>query len=324
MADENATACTNCGAPLKEGAAFCTKCGAAAATTASPPAPPGPPIPPTAAPMAGGEVPTAPMPAAYPQAGVAPMAPPKRSKAPLIIGIFGGLLVIGGIVVLILFLTVWKGGSSGGTGTPQALAEKYMSAMEKGDATAYMDCFEPDYFTSQGGQIMEDMGIDIKKMLEMSFEYIEVKFDGVKLDVESETGSKAVVVTTAGTVDLSFMGMGDTLDLAKEPLEFNMVKNNGRWYLAEDPMPTDLGVDGSFDSLDNEDFNLDDMNLEDLENLLPEELNLEDLQDLLPEDINLDDLQNMDQQDLDQLFKELEQWMQQEGIPQDGTTSGPV
>jgi zinc-ribbon domain len=328
MADENATSCTNCGAPLKEGASFCTNCGAAAAVTTPPPAPPAPPIPPPGVPVAGGEVPTAPMPAVYPEAGVAPMAPRKRSKAPLIIGIFGGLLVIGGVVVLILFLTVWSGGSSGGgTGTPQALAEKYMSAMEKGDVDAYMDCFQSDYFSSAGSSIMEDMGIDVKKMLEMGFQYVDVKFTGVKLNTQSEKGDTAVVVTTGGTVDISVMGMGDTVDLAQQPMTFNMVKTNGRWYLTEDPMPSDLGTGNIFQDQSSNDFNLNDinpneLNLQDLQNLLPQDMNLQDLQNLLPEDFNLNDLQNMSQEDLDQLLQELEQWLQQNGTPPSTSTPG--
>jgi hypothetical protein len=237
------------------------------------------------------------------------MAPPKRGKAPLIAGIVGGLLILGGIVVLVLFLAVWRGGG-GGTGEPAALAEKYMNAMEKGDAQAYMDCFEPEFFSMEDNPIMEGMDIDIKKLLEMSFQLMDMKFIGVELKVESQKGDSATVVTTAGTMRVSAMGMEEEVDLAEDPLKFDMVKDDGRWYLTEDPTQGMVGPQMDLKDQDTGDFNPGDLN--------PGGLNPEDL---IPRDLNPEDLENLNEEDLNRLMQELEQWMQEEGIPQEDTTT---
>jgi hypothetical protein len=303
MEGNNEKTCANCGSPVKEGAAFCTKCGAAQAAPVEGAA---------AAPGAG--VPGAPMPAA------APMAPAKRSKAPMIIGIVGGALVLCAIAVLVLWLAVWRDGGGGAAGSddPIGLAEKYIQSLEKGDIDSYMECFEGDFFVDEmkNNPFLEEMGLtedDIKEYAEMAFEMMEVDFKEYALELESETKDKATVVTTSGTVVVSVFGMEEEVDLADDPLEFNMVKKDGRWYLVENPMGMTMGTDMDFDM---EDIVPEDLNLEDLENLLPEDLNIEDLENLLPEDLNLEDL---NVEDLDQLLEELERLM--EDMPQGQGTS---
>ena len=250
--------CSNCGAPLKEGASFCTKCGAAVppAAGAPPPSPPSealPAAPPEETPQEGAA-------AVPPPAPPAPGAPEaKRSKIPLILGIVGGVLIVGGIVALVLFLTLWSGNGEGAD-TPQALAQKYMNAVEKGDVDAYMACFPPDFFSD--GMFMEELGIDIEDMLEASFQFLSVKFDGVSLEVESETGSGAVVVTTGGTLLLDTFGMEGETDLAEQPLEFMMAKENGTWYLEEDPLQAVTGTGIDLDLEELEDLDLDNFDLQ--------------------------------------------------------------
>jgi ketosteroid isomerase-like protein len=262
--------------------------------------------------------------------GVPPQAPAKKSKAPLLIGILGGLLLVGGIVVLILFLTVWKGGgTAGGTDTPVALAEKYIKAMENKDVDAYMDCFDPSYFSTEDNPILEEMGMDVKKMLEMSFQYIEVRFKGVELKVQSEKGDSAVVVTTAGSLSMSFMGMGEEIDLSDEAMEFDMVKKSGRWYLTKDPLPTGMSMEGGVDEYFDQDTGTDNMeeflpeefDTEDLMDLLPEDFNLQELEELLPEGFSLEDLENMDLDDLRRLLEELEPYLE-EMMPESNSGGG--
>lgn len=261
MEGETNGKCTNCGAPLKEGASFCSKCGAAvapaaAAAAAAPPSgePPSPP----------GEAPPAP-----PREGAVAVPPPapgapeaRRSKVPLVLGIIGGVLVVGGIVALVLFLTLWSGNGEGAD-TPQALAQKYMDAVEKGDVDAYMACFPPDFF--EDGPFMEELGIDIKDILEASFQFLDVEFDGVSLEVGSETDNRAAVVTTGGTMLVDTFGMGGETDLADQPLEFMMVSENGTWYLEEDPLQavTGGGIDLDLEELENLDLDELDLQLED-------------------------------------------------------------
>lgn len=250
--------CQNCGAVVKEEASFCTSCGAAItqAEGAAPAPPPGetPPVPPAGAPP-----PTPPgaaeaVPHAAPPPPVIPVA--KRSKVPLVLGIVGGLLVVVGIAVLVLFLTVWSGGGEG-AGTPDALAKKYMQALEKGDVDAYIACFPPEYFENM--PFMEEMGIDIKEMVEASLQFIDVKYEGVVLKTESESGDRVVMVTTEGTMHIDTFGMQQEIDLAEEPLEFTMEKDGGNWYLTEDPMRNITGFGNDLDLENLEDFDLEDL-----------------------------------------------------------------
>jgi hypothetical protein len=323
MVDEVQKTCPSCGAPLKEGASFCTNCGTALtapeaaaaaagevtsateAPAAAPPAaaaapPPAQPVvPPPVPPPAGEGAPEAPMP------GVAPVVPGKRSKAPLLVGIIGGVLVVAGIVVLVLWLAVWKDGGGGGASEPMALAQKYMDSLKAGDIDAYMDCFEEDFFLNEmkNSPFTQDLSEDdIKQFAQMAFEMMDVNFEGVKLEVKSEKGNQATVVTTSGTASVSVMGMEEKLDLTEQPLEFNMTKKNGTWYLTENPM----GSTGTSTDFGNS-TGLEDLNMQDLEQLLPEDLNMEDLKDLLPEDLNLEDL-NIE--DLEQLLRDLEKQLE--------------
>jgi ketosteroid isomerase-like protein len=174
-----------------------------------------------------------------------PVTPPRRGRFALVAGICGGLLIVAGVVVLVLFLTVWKS-SGGGAGDPLALAEKYVSAMEKGDVEAYFDCFPPEYFSMQDNPLLEGMDIDIKGLLKTAFNMMDVKFKNLKLELESEKGDQASVVSTSGTLLIAVMGVEQETDLAEDPLEFEMVKQDGRWYLTNDPMPTAWGQEFNF------------------------------------------------------------------------------
>ena len=109
---------------------------------------------------AAGEEPPAP--------GYAPGPPPRKSKAALLVGLIGGVLVVAGIVVLVLWLTMWRDGG-GGTDEPIALAEKYISAMEKGQPDAYLACFEEGFLEDTRSQ-----GMDMR-IAEESFEMMTVR-----------------------------------------------------------------------------------------------------------------------------------------------------
>lgn len=313
MNGEAEKTCPGCGKPVKEGASFCTDCGAAlggpagAGDAATAPVPPvtqeaTQPLPqagiPAKAPPtteAAGEEPPAP--------GYAPGPPPRKSKAALLVGLIGGVLVVAGIVVLVLWLTMWRDGG-GGTDEPIALAEKYISAMEKGDVDAYLACFEEGFL--EDIEIFE--GMDMKELLKMSFEMMTVKFEDYALELKSEQGSSATVVTTEGNAVFSVMGFEQEYDLADDPMVFEMTKKGGRWYLTQDPMPGSMGGDVDFDMDDLDMGDLEDLDMGDMEGFNLEDM--EDLESFLPEGMSLEDLENMSPEQLQDLLDELEQLME--------------
>ncbi|MBC7246481.1 MAG: zinc ribbon domain-containing protein [Actinobacteria bacterium] len=324
MGEEERT-CPRCGAALKEGARFCTSCGRRIDTAGGA----------EVGTVAGREEAVAagvPGGAGTGEAGVAPALPPQpdadaqepgmlpgparaagRSRAPLLLGVLGGLLLLAGAVILVLYLAVWREGA-GGTGDPVALARKYMEALERKDVDAYLDCFEEGFFSLEDNPLLEGMDLDPRELVEMSFIFMEVSFEGVELDLRRDEGDGATVVTTAGMMSLSIMGMEEEVDLADDPLEFRMARKGGRWYLTEDPMPTLLGGDLDLfgDDMDMDmDRPPDGYDLEDLEKYLPEEWDLEELEDLRPED--LEELMR-------ELMEELEEPPQHEGPPDETVT----
>lgn len=198
------------------------------------------------------------------------------------LGVLGGLLLVAGVVVLVLYLTLWRDGG-GGTGNPVALARKYMEALEKKDVDAYMACFEEGFFSWEDNPVLEGMNLDPRRMLEMAFNFTDFSFKGVELELQREECDEATVVTTAGRMVVSVIGIEEEEDLAQNPLTFRMARKGGRWYLTEDPMPA-LG--GGFNPLQQDmDMDMDEYDLEDLEEYLPEGWSLEDLENLRPEDV---------------------------------------
>jgi hypothetical protein len=308
MEDETGNNCPSCAATVKEGTAFCTKCGVAltrAAGAAAAASQPGEPPPPTS-----GETPPAPPPGA-PQQGMAAAAPPpappasaapktKHGKAPLILGIIGGVLVVGGIVVLVLYLAVWSGnGGEGGTNQPVALAQKYMNALEYKDAAAYVDCIDARYF--------EDIGLTLAEaeaMVEGYFMMLDVDFKEVELEVKDTRKNYTVVVTTGGTLEINSLDYSEDIDLAGDPMYFYTFEQGGRWYLEDDPMDQVMGPDIGYEDGGEYDFNLEDFNLEDLEQL---ELDIEELERML-EDMDIEELEKI-LEDMD--IEELREWLKQ-------------
>jgi hypothetical protein len=318
MDAETERICPSCGKQVKAGAAFCTYCGAAlgvaeeAAAAAPPTGEPAPEQEETTQPLPQAAETATPVPLVPPTAGVAaapgfvPRTSPKSSKLPLLVGLAGGILVIAGIALLVLWLTVWNSGG-GGSGDPISLAEKYINAMEKGDFDGYLGCFEEGYMDSymEDNPVLEGMGVDIEEMMRMTFDMMEVEFEDYALEIESEGEQEATVVTTRGTATLSVMGFEQVYDLSEEPMVFEMIEEGGSWYLTRDPMPGSMGGDMDFDMGDLEEMEYEDFDLEDMSELLPEEMDLEDLED-------------MSSEDLEKMLEELEQLM--EDLPEESST----
>ena len=288
--------CPRCGAALKEGVRFCTSCGERIAPT-----------------VAVGEIPReeeeapkagATCPGWRGEAGLLPSfpqdaavesfaalqqpcaAPAKMSgRVPLVLGITGGLLLLAGAAILVLYLSLWRA-DMGGTGNPVSLARKYMESLENEDVDSFLSCFEEDYFPLEDYHIMEGMDLDLRKMVEMAFSFMDVSFEQVELELQREEGDEATVITSGGRLTISLMGMEEEVNLADDPMEFTMIRKGGRWYLTEDPLPT-FGSDTDFDANDRG-TDLEDFDLEDLEDYLPEgwspgNMDLEDMEELIRE-----------------------------------------
>lgn len=271
--------CPRCGTAAKEGVSFCTSCGMELKSYPEGKPEAVPPEPEAAATVALTGSPT--------------LVSAKKNRTPLILGIAGGLLIAAGVVILVLFLIVWRNGE-GGVGDPLSLARKYMQALEQKDADSYMECFDEDYFSMGGNPFFEEMEINPEDMVKMGFQFMVIKFRGVELQLQSEKDDRAVVVTASGTLNVSVMGLENEVDLAHEPLEFRMAKKNGRWRLVEDPLPT---------------LNGREMPEEDRTDTGFEDFNLQNLQDYFPEGM---DLENLDLQDLERMMREMEEWMEEE------------
>jgi hypothetical protein len=163
--------------------------------------------------------------------------PPRRKRGLLVGGILGGVAVVAGVIALILFLTVFSGGGGAASSVdqPKGLANKYLAALQDKDSQSYMDCFNSDYF-ERINSFSEMLNINAQDLVDTIMDLATFKFGGVKLEVRSQTESEATVVTTAGKASFSAMGQRRDSDLSQDQLVFNMVKEDGRWYLTEDPM----------------------------------------------------------------------------------------
>ncbi|MDI6874848.1 zinc-ribbon domain-containing protein [Candidatus Solincola sp.] len=232
--------------------------------------------------------------------GVAPGASGRKRLA-LVLGMIGGVLLVAGAVLLVLYLALWRGG--GDVGDPLSLARKYMRALEEKDVEAMEECFDPYYLTAEDRANLEDLGLDTRGVFEWAMSLVKVSFSDVKLRVEHEDAQNAVVVTTAGSLSFSVLGWNKDFDLGVDPMRFRMTKREGSWYLTEDPINEIMD-----------------------ENLSPEEemelFEDSDIRGLLEElmkDMGLDD---RELQDLKELWREMEERLQEkdEGSPAEVVT----
>lgn len=288
--------CPRCGTALKEGVRFCTSCGERIAPAVAVGEVPREEeeAPKAGAPCQGWRGEAGPLPSFPQDAAVESFAAPqqpcaaptvKRGRAPLVLGITGGLLLLAGAAILVLYLALWRAGT-GGTGDPVSLARKYMESLENEDVDSFMSCFEEDYFSLENYPILEGVDLDLRKMMEMAFSFMDVSFEQVELELQREEGDEATVITSKGRLHMSMMGIKDEVNLADDPLEFRMIRKGGRWYLTEEPLPA-FGPYTDFDANDMG-TDLEDFDLEDLEDYLPEgwnpgNMDLEDMEELIRE-----------------------------------------
>lgn len=156
----------------------------------------------------------------------------------------GALLVAGVVVSVLVGLLVAglrRGGEPGGAGDPLELVVTFIRAVEEEDVFLFLSCLvegfpipEPDPVTDL---LLRDVKIDPVKFLETSFQDVDFRFEGVELSVEMESPDRARVATVSGMLEMNPLGVPLQRDLRKEPLVFDLVRNEGRWYLENNPVP---------------------------------------------------------------------------------------
>lgn len=287
--------CTNCGTSISDDAKFCPNCGAvnqraaqaAQPAQAQPAAAPAQPVQPEpipqpveAAPVQPAQVNQAPQPVyaaapaqqqampqngpaysaeMYPGYGAAAVAPVKKKKTGLIVGICaGGVVVIAAIVVLILWLTgVFGGGVAGGVGgnSPAAVANSFIDiVMDPNgiDGQKVMDLLPDemiDYAMSEGDyaneaemadaleyslgnsmvrnlQLMEDYGISYDVSIGETTPVSDYELE----DIQEAYQEIGVNVSDAQTVEavFNFEMDGETYS---ESTDIATIQVGGQWYL---------------------------------------------------------------------------------------------
>ena len=275
--------CVNCGKPLTEGQRFCPGCGTAvaqaaggqtgAAPTSMPPpaappaaAPPSyaPPAPTYAAPTVTYAAPAAPPPppptyAAYPPPGQPPYgappgypAPQPRGRKGLWISLAACVLVVA-VACVLVFVVFWGDitGGGGAASAPEKTVSKLLKAMESKDVDAMFSLMEEKALTDALGGITVDAA---KAMLKsVMFDYQSVKFSGIKLETENTSATTATVTITEGTVtikDNDGTESSEDVTEATEPVNFDLMKINGKWYLDPNSLS---GLGGGLDGTDGTD-----------------------------------------------------------------------
>ncbi|MBQ3544258.1 MAG: zinc ribbon domain-containing protein [Lachnospiraceae bacterium] len=141
--------CNNCGTSLDDDAVFCTSCGAnLSQETVNVQPQESVNVQPqenvTAQPQEFNQAYTQPQQMGYDMGGQEafnsygnmPVAPKKKSKAPLIIGICAGAVALVAVVVVVLLFAFGVLGSN----SPKGIVEEYMEAVKELDGVAALDC----------------------------------------------------------------------------------------------------------------------------------------------------------------------------------------
>ncbi len=272
--------CASCGKEIPDDSEFCAFCGASTGAAAA--APQGPPQAPPAPPAYAPPPPPPPGAAAPPTGAIStvPYGPPaaKKSALPWILAVLG--VLAGGAIVVVLLLGFavgpkWFAGDDGGNGlvgeNPEATVEAFFESLEKQDARMLLGTMEPDFVE----EIEDALGSDYLALMEEYFFTAfpeDLEFDIEKMESEID-GDGAEVTIKKGTMSYTDKYgdevTGDASELDMDA--FELVKVDGKWYLAEDTL-IDMGFDfsdiGGYDDMDHEDGTSDtDMDIEELVDL---------------------------------------------------------
>mgnify|MGYP000859082761 FL=1 len=162
--------------------------------------------------------------------------PRRRSLKWLWIGL-AALAVIAAIVCVLVFV-VFDGDGGGGASEPEKVVTRLLDAMEDGDIDTVFDVMDPEMLGSEFGDEFLDMAKEA--MRQEMFSEGSIEFSGIKMETEETGEDTATVRIVDGKVTMTDEdGESETeaVSEAEEPVEFNMVRREGKWYL--DPTSMD-------------------------------------------------------------------------------------
>lgn len=247
--------CPDCGAKEQDpGAVFCKICGSKLVEAGQ--VPPEQTVLPQATPqaVASQQAPTR-------SSAVSPQKPAaaKKNTTTLVLGITVGVLSVV-IIVLALWLILWSGEEEATVTSeqeagvidsgPEELALEMISSLEEEDADAFIACFEEGYLKKMRDEASGPLAdtvkdMSVKDILELLFEVADIEITGLELETDSWGSDSAAVTAVAGELEIIVSGdVTETIELqsedmvvdfSKNPLTFEMEKQNGTWYIVNEP-----------------------------------------------------------------------------------------
>lgn len=135
-----------------------------------------------------------------------------RSRGPLILG-----LSLAGALILVLIVVAAISAFGGGHSTPKAAVEKFMTALEKGDAEGIIDLLDPEQIDEE-----DMMGIQLGLgFITQGYLSLEVRKHVIRV-VESDHDT--------ASVEVELIGDNSTII---DTMEIQLIRRDGKWYIDE-------------------------------------------------------------------------------------------
>jgi len=247
--------CPDCGAKEQDpGAAFCKICGSKLVEAGQVPPKPAAIGQVTPQVDASQQAPAKPAAAAIPKA-----AADKKNTTTVVLGVAVGVLSVV-IIVMALWLTLWSGEDEATVASeqeagvidsgPEELALEMISSLEEEDAGAFIACFEEGYLKKMRDEASGPLAdtvkdMSVKDILELLFEVADIEITGLELETDMWGSDSAAVTAVEGEMEIVVSGdvtetielqsEDMTVDFSKNPLTFEMEKQNGTWYIVNEP-----------------------------------------------------------------------------------------
>ncbi|OFW58185.1 MAG: hypothetical protein A2133_00755 [Actinobacteria bacterium RBG_16_64_13] len=158
------------------------------------------------------------------------------------------VIAVACVLVFVVFSDDIFGGGAGKT--PEQTVNRLLRAMENEDVDALFDLLDQEALSEVLGGISAEAA---KEMIGSAmFSDESVKFSGIKMSTDDTGDTTATVTITEGTVtvkDSDGVETSEDVQDADEPVTFDLVKKDGKWYLDANSLSS-LGGDSSGSSID--------------------------------------------------------------------------